>query len=311
MTESMESSLSDDELMSALFDKREPEGEGVGVPPDGEHGPTEPTEVNAQGSAEDPAASKEADASSSREAPGQPEVQLEVQPEAQTEGQPDPNAHRHVPLSELLTERRKFQERIDALEQQSDARDQHWRAQFDDLHRALRGNDQHHEHQQAPDILDDPEAAIRHMLAPIAMRLEDSRLYMSEERARESVGRDRVNDAWQAAKRAGLEHAFVNHPHPYGALLKWHQGERAIAMVGDDDPEGYRDRVKAEVRQEVVEELNAGKHASQSQNQQHFPSTLADQTQTGERADIQPTDEAGIDDVFHPDRHVRQRAAPR
>ena len=225
-----------------------------------------------------------------------PETAQEAQtdPESQPENNPEPD--RRVPLSELQNERRKRQEyeqQYQQLQRESAERDAQYQAYLRQLQQP----------QEAPDILDDPEGFVDQRLSPIEQKMENSRLDMSEDRARERFGDDTVNQAMQAAQQMGILSSFVQSRHPYGDLIQWFQRESTLKEVGTD-PKAYREKLAKEIREEVLAELKSGN--SPGQPSHRFPTSLADQTSAGGNNGAVLTDQALMDGLFDSRRDRRQ-----
>jgi hypothetical protein len=217
---------------------------------------------------------------------------LEPIPEVE---QPEPLNGELIPRGAVIAERKKLQARIAQIEQEAQQREQLYQQQ-------LRQLQQPQQPQELPDIFEDPDAAINARLTPIQQVMESNRLDFSEDRARDKFGDDTVNQAFQAAQRAGIVGQFIQTRHPYGELVKWYQREQTLSEVGTD-PKAYRDKLANEIRAEVLKELKAG--TAQGQQTQRFPTSLADQTNSGGQRGALLTDDAIMNDVFHTDRNRR------
>lgn len=225
-----------------------------------------------------------------------PEKELAAEPEAESppeENNQEPD--RRVPLSELQKERQKRQEYEHQLQQLSAER-----AQYQAYLQQLQ---QQQQPQENPDIFDDPDRFVEQKLSPIEQKMENARLDMSEDRARERFGDDTVNEAMQAAQRMGVLNSFVQSRHPYGELVQWFQRENTLKEVGTD-PKAYREKLAKEIREEVLAELKSGN--SPGQSSQRFPTSLADQTSAGGNTRAVLTDQALMDGLFDSGRDRRQ-----
>lgn len=232
-----------------------------------------------------------------RFAPSQPvpDQTAEAEPPA-SEQQEDPGANRHVPLSEMLAERKKFQDRLAEAERYKQEADQlrQFVAQFQQANAVQ---------QPPPDIFEDPDRFLESRLTPYQQQMENMRLDMSEDRAREKHGDAVVDEAFQAAQAAGILANFVRTRHPYGELVQWHQKTKVLQEVGSD-PQAYRQRLEQEIRQQVMEELKSGR-APGGNPPPRFPTSLADQTNAGGNQGAQLSTEAVMNQLFNPDRSAR------
>lgn len=223
--------------------------------------------------------------------PEQPAAPTE--PEQPSSDQPD----RRVPLSELQSERKKRQEyeqRFTQIQQEAAAREAYYQQQ-------LRQYQQPQQPPEDPDLFEDPDGFFKQRLDPIQQRLENTRLDLSEDRARERFGDDTVNEALQAASRMGILGNFAQGRHPYGELVQWFEREKTLNEVGTD-PAAYREKLLQEARQQVLEEMKTGK--SPGQPQPRFPTSLADQTSAGGQGAV-ISEQGLMNEMFHPDRNRR------
>ena len=232
-------------------------------------------------------------------APSEPAVTAQEPAPVEPEPiQPDPNANRHVPLSELMAERKKRQE-LERLHIEAEARAK----AFEQMHRQPQQAPQYQQPQQQfepPDFLTDPEGAISFRLQQQQQQFVNQMLNQSEIMARDKYGDDIVNAALEAVKAAGPSTAagFINNPHPWGEMVKWHKRQQTLQVVGDD-PEAYRTKLKTELRAEIMAEMKAPKPAPT------FPGTLATATASGEQGALL-TDEAAMGSIFSSARDRRK-----
>lgn len=235
-----------------------------------------------------------------------PEQQQQAAPEP-TEPPVDPNANRQVPLSELLSERKKFksrEEELSRLQVEADARAKAYEQQLQQFMQQQRQPPPQTQQQiEPPDPLTDPEGYFRHMQQQFQTQLLNQKLDTSELLARRQYGAQAVDEAFQAANQAGVIGNFIRDPDPYGSLVEWHKKQKALAEFGDD-PAAYKQRLEEEIRQKVLAELKAGGANGQPQ-QQRFPSTLAAATATGPQGAV--LDEATMmGDIFGSGRRNRR-----
>lgn len=223
----------------------------------------------------------------------QAQAQSEPAPIEQQPQAPDPNANRHVPLSELLSERKQRQEK-ERLYMEAEARAKAYEQM---LQRQPQPQYQPQPQPQAeppPDFFTDPEAAFNHRIQTVQQQYTNMLLNQSEVMARDKFGDEPVDAALKAAQQAGVAHTFMNTPHPWGELVKWHKRQQTLQVVGDD-PDAYRKKIEEEVRQKVLAELKAG--GANGQPAQKFPGSLATATGQGEQG-AHLTEEAAMGSIF-------------
>jgi hypothetical protein len=224
----------------------------------------------------------------------------------------DPETGRFVPLHELKTERQKRQEEA-RLREEAERRASTYERQIQDLLARAVQPQQVQQPQpqpqqvQAPDPFSDPEGfrdfvfnQAQHKAQMIA---QNERLHMSETLAIEKFGEEAVNKAFEEAQRRGIAGQFARMRHPYAEIVKWHQKQSRLDVIGDDF-DGYEKRIREEERAKVLAEL---KNGGGKQQTQRFPGTLADGTSSGGQGAVL-TDEAMMADVFGADRRSRKRA---
>lgn len=227
----------------------------------------------------------------------------EPEPQAPAEPTPAPqdtNASRHVPLSELMAERKKRQEfeqrlmeaeaRAKAFEAVSQRQPQFQQApQF-----------QQQQPEPPPDFYTDPEAALAARIQPMQQQFINAMLHQSEIMARDKYGDKVVDAALQAANAAGdqAKAQFLQTAHPWGEMVKWHKRQQTLSIVGDD-PEAYRAKLETELREKIMAELKAPKPAPK------FPGSLAQATATGEQGAVL-TEEAAMGSIFASGRDRRR-----
>jgi hypothetical protein len=220
----------------------------------------------------------------------QAQAQTEQAPvEQQTQAQ-DPNANRQVPLSELLSERKQRQEE-QRLRMEAEARAK----AYEQINQR---QPQHQPPPQAqiepPDFITDPEGALSYHLQRQHQQHVNMMLNQSEIMARDKFGDELVDAALKAAQTAGATGQFMDKPHPWGELVKWHKRQQTLQVVGDD-PDAFRKKIEEEVRQKVLAELKAGGAGAAAAPR--IPGTLATATGQGEQG-AHLTDEAAMGSIF-------------
>lgn len=106
---------------------------------------------------------------------------------------------------------------------------------------------------QAPDPIADPEAHSAFLMQQMAEAQANTIAEISERFARSQHGDELVDEALDAAQKAGIVDQFRGKKDPWGDLAKWHKAEKAKAEIGDD-PVAYKARLKAELLAELKSE---------------------------------------------------------
>lgn len=152
-----------------------------------------------------------------------------------------------------------------------------------------------------PDLWNDPNGFVGHVLderlAPVQQALMAQREYTSRMIATEKHGEEAVSAAYQAmaAKlrtdpNAQFEYQrIMQSPHPYGALVGWHQQQSTLSEIGGD-LKGYRERILSEereaMRQQIIAEMQGSGGASPQQQAgtgQAMPSSFSGARNQGAR----------------------------
>jgi hypothetical protein len=118
---------------------------------------------------------------------------------------------------------------------------------------------------EAPDVLEDQQGFVSSINQRVSEATLSAKLDVSETMARESYGDELVDEALQAAKASGFQPDIYKERHPWGSLVKWHQGQKAIQEIGD--PTTYKERVEKEIRAKIEAEMaakQAGEMASKA-----------------------------------------------
>ena len=79
---------------------------------------------------------------------------------------------------------------------------------------------------------------------------------LSETKARAKFGDDHIDEAIQAATQAGVVDQFKGQPDAWGKLGAWHKQQKVVSEIGDD-PAAYKEKLRAELLQEIKSELAA------------------------------------------------------
>ncbi len=215
------------------------------------------------------------------------------------------NEQRMVPLAELTNERKKLKgERDEARRLAAEAQGRaHALEEF--YARQREPADAQRQNVKVPDPTLEPEQYAAFVAAASQSAIANERLHASEDRARDKYGDELVNEAFQAADKAGLvarRHFQQSNPrHPWGALVEWFQQQKVVSEIGLD-PKAYEEKLRAK----FLEELKAqGQTLDQSpaaaKEPQRFPGTIADKTASGPQGS-HLTDEAAMAGVFSSNR---------
>lgn len=218
----------------------------------------------------------------------------------------DPENGRFVPLTELKSEREKRQE-AQRMRDEAEKRVAEYERRFQDLERRFQTAQypqpqQQMQRVQPPDPFTDPEAYQQFVVEQAQTVALSERLNTSQMLAEEKYGAQVVEEALQAALRAGVNHHFIKARNPFAELVAWHKRNQGMQRIGDD-VEGFEKRIREEERQKVLAELKQGNKGQP----QRFPGTLADATASGGQGAIL-TDEAMMADVFSSERRARRSA---
>lgn len=276
----------DDDVFDGVFDREAPQETPVETPntetpsgqPRDEHGRFAPK------------------ASPQQEAQAEPQPQAEAPPQQQ----PDPNANRHVPLSELLSERKQRQEeqrlrleaetRAKVLEQMHLQQPRH------------QPQPQVQQPVEEPDPYTDPQGWAQHQRNQVTEMIRQNRAAMSQRFAVAQYGAEAVQAALTSVPNHIANGFYANSADPFGDLMEWHKEQQVRKEVGTD-LEGYRKKIEEEVRQKVLAELKAG--GANGQPQPKFPGSLAAATATGEQG-AHLTEEAAMGSIFASGRDRRK-----
>lgn len=287
------------------------------------NGGTSPADINAifatdRDRGADTAAPAERQEQPRQEAPAQvpPPEAAPVQP-ASDENSSD--APRHVPLSELLAERKKRQE-TERLMSELQGRAAAYEQQFAHLNAQRQYQPAHPQQQQpqlpeqAPDPVVDPQgfqhwinATVNGRTQEVYLAAQSQFLNLSKSHAANTYGYQAVQAAEQFAAQHNVLGQFASQPDPYGALVQWFNSAQVLNQIGGDFA-GYQERLRKEGADRALAELNKGRPPQggngQPQQQPRFPTTLADQTAAGQSQGNAPqSGSAMINAMFSPDRN--------
>lgn len=171
--------------------------------------------------------------------------------------EPAPQQQHHVPLAQLIEERKSRQQA------------ERERAQLLEAVQRLTAQQQPQAQpvRQVIDPIADPEGAFHALRQEMHEGMLNQHLNMSERYARSSHGTEVVDQALDAAIQAGATEYFKTRQDPYGEMVNWFRGQQLSQEIGTD-PAAYRARIEAEVaakvRAEVMAQLQAGRPTPQN-----------------------------------------------
>ncbi len=245
--------------------------------------------------------------------PAKPDAPKEPTPEQQPSLKARDDIGRftpQMPVSAHTAEREKWQEKTATetrLREEAERRADDYRRRSDEQAQRLEAVERRMQAAQnppqpPPDPLVDPEGAFRYQQNEFQQQMLNERLNTSEMLTRAKHGDQIVDEALNAAKRAGAIGHFIKQPNCYAALVTWYADQKVRAEVGTD-LNAYRDKLKTSMRQEILDELKKG--AVQGQPPPHFPGSLADATSSGNQGQQSISDEALLSNVFASNRKRR------
>lgn len=225
--------------------------------------------------------------------PEQPEAEaVEAEAEEQTgekeEGstpEPEPQEQKAIPVTALLDEREKRQEA------QRQYREEQRRAQ--ELEARLRELQKPKE--DAPDWFEDPAKAASFNNQQIERQFQQRLMQMSKFQAEREFGADTVGEAIAYFDRhPQASQQFLSHPSPFHAAVEFYQRQKVAEEIGTD-PEGYKQRLREEMRAEIEAELKANGAKAQPSKPKAPPPSMAAAPSTG-RETTSPG--SGFDQLF-------------
>ena len=158
------------------------------------------------------------------------ESEEQVEPEKE-----EPKKPETVPLAAHIEQRKEFQAKLDAIQ-----------SKLDEMTKP--------EPVKAPEFLD-PEGSQFFQQQMAQMQAHFS-AELSETKARAKFGDDHIDEAIQAATQAGVVDQFKGQPDAWGKLGAWHKQQKVVSEIGDD-PAAYKEKLRAELLQEIKSELAA------------------------------------------------------
>lgn len=126
-----------------------------------------------------------------------------------------------------------------------------------------------------PDPINDPQGFAKGLLDKANDTIRKERYAMSKAMVEEEGVTDEDIDAAVAAIEAlpaDQRPTFRNHPHPFKALMKWHEDHKTKANPGAVDI----DAIRAQIKREIMAELGVGKEAPKKTPPKSAPSASGD-----------------------------------
>lgn len=145
--------------------------------------------------------------------------------------------------------------------------------------------------QAVPDMFEDPNGFAAHLEQKFNQRITSVELDFSERSARKEHGAEAVDAAYEAAIAAGVAPKFAQSRDGWGEMVAWHKAQIAAAEIGPD-PMAYKDRLRAELKQELQAEM-----AAQGVKYPTSP-TLAGQANLGTRSAPAWSGPTPLEDIF-------------
>lgn len=149
-------------------------------------------------------------------------------------------ADKSIPLTALLDER----ERRQALQRE-----------LDDLRRWKQQQEAAKEAPKAPDFYESPDDRLQYERSQFQQMLMATKMQQSQFLASREYGEETVNEALAWFDRhPQLSHQFVNHPSPMHAAVEFYKRQKVAEEIGTD-PDGYRQKLEAEIREKLMAEI--------------------------------------------------------
>lgn len=200
------------------------------------------------------------------ETPPPEQAASDMQPPPEEEDAPEQaNESGMVPKAALHAERQKskrYTEQVAAMEAKMAEMDKAWQSRFDMLTQTFSQRQPASPPPEPPAPVDwyaDPDAALNQRVEPIKAETQAIREQFSRMMASEKFGEEKVNAAYQAMQQAirvnpeavrfDYQRVMAS-PHPFGALVNWHDSQSVLTEVGSD-PKAYREKLRAELLAEI------------------------------------------------------------
>ena len=142
------------------------------------------------------------------------------------------------------------------------------------------------------DFWEDPQAFLQQQLTPVQKTMQRERELTSRMIAEDKHGQETVQSAYQAMAQAlqsdpaaqGDYQRVMQSPHPYGALVTWHNDRKARQEMAD--PAAYREKLKAELMAELQAAQQTDPAQKQPADKQPMPSNFTSARNQGPRSGV-------------------------
>ncbi len=254
--------------------------------------------------ASEPQATPTATPETTREQPqGQPEPSSDAEPQADETGK--------VPLAALHAERSKvkrYTEQVAEFQTKLEQQNAQWEQRFSQIMTAVVPKQAQPAAAPAPEIWDDPNAFVRsqamEMVSPLQQQMLAMARSVAEIQFREQPGI--VKEAEEAFNRAAATgqidpeiHRRINaSPNPYAAAVEWHQHTSTMSEIGAD-PAAWRAQKEAEIRAQVMAEIQGGGAPAGNQPAPVMPSNFAAARNVGNRSGPAWSGPTPLQDIFN------------
>jgi len=274
--------LGDDNVLDGVFDRETPQ----------ETGSAGATVADTPNTEAERARDERGRFAAKSEPEPQAQAPLEQAPVDAPQTQPDPNANRHVPLSELLSERKQRQEK-ERLYIEAEARAKAYEQMLQRQPQQQAPQPQQ-QVEEEPDPYTDPQGWAHHQRSQFQRMMLENRATISRRQAERQYGKEAVQQAINSIPNNIANNLYLNSPDPYDDLMEWNKEQTVRKEVGTD-LEAYRKKVEEEVRQKVLAELKAG--GANGQPATKFPGSLANATASGAQG-AHLSEEAAMGSIF-------------
>jgi len=231
---------------------------------------------------------------------GQPEPSSETEPQADETGK--------VPLAALHAERSKvkrYTEQVAEFQTKLEQQNAQWEQRFSQMMSAVAPKQAQPEPAPVPEIWEDPNAFVRSQAAEVVSPLQQQMKAMARQVADIQFQPDVVAkavDAFDNAVRTSsidpeIHRRIMAAPNPYAAAVQWHQHTSTMSEIGAD-PAAWRAQKEAEIRAQVMAEIQGGAAPAGNTPAPVMPSNFATARNVGTRAGPAWGGPTPIEDIF-------------
>lgn len=248
------------------------------------------------------------EATTSIEQPETTTEQPEGQPEPSSNDEPQTDERGMVPVAALQAERQKakrYTEQVAEFQQKLEQQNAQWEQRFAQMMSAVQPRQAQPEPAPAPEIWDDPNAFVRSQAQEMVSPLQQQMLAMARDVAEVRYQPETVKAAEEAFNRAAaagqldpeIYRRIQTSPNPFAAAVQWHQHTATMSEIGAD-PAAWRAQKEAEIRAQVMAELQSGQQPAGNQPAPVMPSNFAVARNVGTRAGPAWSGPPTLDDIF-------------